>query len=145
MFQLAEINIAKAKGPMDAEVMKVFSDNLEPINQIAESSPGFVWRLKDDSGNATGIQPYDDPDMIINLSVWESIETLKAFMFKTHHIDFLKRKKEWFNDMSEANYALWWVPLGHQPDIEEAKSRLLHLQKNGESKQAFSFKKIYEP
>ena len=143
MFQLAQVNIGKAKGPMDAAVMKEFSDNLDPINQIAESSPGFIWRLKDDSGNATDIQSFDDPDIIINMSVWGSIDDLKNFMFKTHHIDFLKRKKEWFYTMSEANYALWWVPTGHQPDIEEAKSRLLHLQQNGESMHAFSFKKIY--
>ena len=143
MFQLAQVNIGRAKGPMDAAVMKEFSDNLEPINQIAESSPGFIWRLKDDSGNATDIQPFDDPDIIINMSVWESIDDLKNFMFKTHHIDFLKRKKEWFYTMTEASYALWWVPHGHQPDIDEAKSRLLHLQQNGESSHAFSFKKIY--
>ena len=143
MFQLAQINIGRAKGSMDAAVMKEFSDNLDPINQIAESSPGFIWRLKDESGNATDIQSFDDPDIIINMSVWESFDALKNFMFKTHHIDFLKRKKEWFYTMSDANYALWWVPLGHQPDIEEAKSRLLHLQQHGESPHAFSFKKVY--
>lgn len=143
MFQLAQINIGKAKGPMDAAVMKEFSDNLDPINQIAESSPGFIWRLKDESGNATDIQSFDDPDIIINMSVWESLDALKNFMFKTHHIDFLKRKKEWFHNMSEANYALWWVALGHQPDIDEAKSRLLYLQQHGETSHAFSFKKTY--
>jgi hypothetical protein len=143
MFQLAQINIAKARGPMDDAVMKEFSDNLDPINQIAESSPGFIWRLKDESGNATDIQSYDDQDIIINISVWECMEALKNFMFKTHHIDFLKRKKEWFYPMSEVTYALWWVPLGHQPNIDEAKSRLLHLQQHGESPQAFSFKNTF--
>lgn len=143
MFQLAQVNIAKAKAAMDTEVMKEFSDNLDPINSIAESSAGFIWRLKDESGNATDIQPYDNPDIIINMSVWESVDALKNFMFKTHHLDFLKRKKEWFESISEANYALWWVTVRHQPTIEEAKARLLHLQQHGETVQAFSFKQLF--
>jgi hypothetical protein len=143
MYQLAQVNIARAKAPMDTALMKDFSDNLDPINAIAASSVGFVWRLKDESGNATDIQPYDDPDIIINMSVWESPESLKNFMFKTHHIDFFKRKKEWFEPLSEASYALWWVPTGHQPSINEAKARLLQLQQQGETAQAFSFKQLF--
>jgi hypothetical protein len=143
MYHLAQVNIAKAKGPMDGEVMKEFTDNLDPINAIAESSAGFIWRLKDETGNATDIQPYDDANIIINISVWGSIEALKTFMFKTHHIDFFKRKKEWFEPMPEASYALWWVPAEHQPDVDEAKARLLQLQQHGDTAEAFSFKQLF--
>lgn len=143
MFHLAQVNIGIAKGAMDSDVMKVFSDNLDPINAIADSSKGFVWRLKDDGGNATDIVFSDNPNELVNMSVWESVDALKNFMFKTHHIDFLKRKKEWFETPSEATYVLWWIPAGHIPTIEEAKQKLTLIRKNSETAEAFSFKKVF--
>ena len=143
MYQLAQVNIGIAKGAMDSEVMKVFADNLDPINAIAEASVGFVWRLKDDCGNATDIVFSDNPNELVNMSVWESVDDLKHFMFKTHHIDFLKRKKEWFETPSQATYVLWWVPAGHLPSIEEAKQKLSLIRKHGETAEAFSFKKVF--
>ena len=145
MFNLAQVNIAIAKGAMDSEVMKVFSDNLDPINTIAEASEGFVWRLKDEAGNATNIVFSDNPNELVNMSVWQSVDALKHFMFKTHHIDFLKRKKEWFETVTEQTYALWWVPVGHYPSIQEAKDRLTLLNTNGETAEAFTFKTCFEP
>ena len=139
-MQLAQLNIARTKAAMDEPLMKEFVDNLAPINAIAESSQGFVWRLQDESGDATSIQAFDDPSLIVNMSVWESVEALKGFIFKTHHIDFLKRKSEWFDRLEQANYVLWWVPEGYRPDVEEGKERLMHLRKHGESAYAFSFK-----
>ena len=139
-MQLAQLNIARTKAAMDEPLMKEFVDNLEPINAIAESSQGFVWRLQDESGDATSIQAFEDPSLIVNISVWESVESLKAFIFKTHHIGFLKRKSEWFDKLDDANYVLWWVPQGHRPSVEEAKERLMHLREQGESAYAFSFK-----
>jgi hypothetical protein len=120
--------------------MAGFVDNLEPINAIAESSQGFIWRLKDESGDATSIQIEGDPGLIVNMSVWDGVESLKHFMFKTHHIDFLKRKKEWFIPMTEESYVLWWVAQGHIPTIEEAMAKLKLLRQNGETPEAFSFK-----
>ena len=143
MYQLAQVNIGIAKGEMDSEVMKVFADNLEPINAIAEASVGFVWRLKDGAGNATDIVFSDNPNELVNMSVWESVDDLKHFMFKTHHIDFLKRKKEWFETPSQATYVLWWIPAGHLPSIEEAKQKLTLIRKYGETAEAFSFKKVF--
>ena len=140
-MQLAQLNIARTKAAMDEPLMKEFVDNLAPINAMAESSQGFVWRLQDESGDATSIQAFDDPSLIVNMSVWTSVESLKAFIFKTHHIDFLKRKSEWFDSLEEANYVLWWVPQGHRPSVEEAKERLMHLREQGESSYAFSFKR----
>lgn len=142
-FHLAQLNIATALAPMESHVMKDFVDNLEKINGIGEASPGFVWRLKDESGDATSIQVYDDPNIIINLTVWQDPESLKHFLFKTEHAQFLKRKKEWFQPVKEATYVLWWIPQGHVPDVQEAKVKLEHLIANGDSAEAFSFKKLF--
>ncbi len=142
-FHLAQLNIATALADMDSPVMKEFVDNLERINQLGEQSPGFVWRMKDDSGNATAIPVYDDPRIIANLTVWEDPESLKNFLFKTEHAQFLKRKKEWFEPVKEATYVLWWIPAGHQPGLSEAKEKLAWLRQHGESAQAFSFKKLF--
>ena len=144
MFHLAQVNIGIAKGAMDSDVMKVFLDNLDPINAIAEASEGFVWRLKDEGGNATDIVFSDNPNELVNMSVWQSVGALKHFMFKTHHIDFLKRKKEWFETVSEQTYALWWVPVGHYPTVQEAKNKLALLNSKGETEQAFTFKNEFE-
>ena len=141
-MHLAQLNIARPKYPMDSEGMAEFVNNLDPINAIAESSPGFIWRLKDESGDATGIRIFNDPDYIVNMSVWQSPEALKQFMFKTHHIDFLKRKKEWFEPLDGAGLVLWWIEEGHIPTIAEAEERLLHLRHNGETEFAFSFKSL---
>lgn len=143
-MQIAQLNIAKAKFPLDSNEMKEFVDNLDPINMLAEASDGFVWRLQDDNGDATSIQAFDDPSIIVNMSVWQSIDSLKDFMFRTHHREFLKRKSEWFVAMPEDTYVLWWVTTGHIPTIEEAKERLLFLRENGDSPHAFTFKSNFQ-
>jgi hypothetical protein len=139
-MHLAQLNIAKAKYALDAPEIKEFVDNLAPVNQIAESSEGFIWRLKDDTGDAVNIQAFDDPDIIVNMSTWTSVDALKNFMFRTHHKDFLRRKKEWFHNISEDSYVLWWVPTGHTPTVNEAIERLDCLRANGDSPYAFTFK-----
>lgn len=143
-FHLAQLNIATAIAPLDSPEMADFVNNLERINSLGEQSPGFVWRLKDDSGNATDIIAYDDPRIIANLTVWRDVASLKDFVFKTEHAHFLKRKKEWFKADSQATYVLWWIPEGHIPTLEEAKQKLALLRSQGESAQAFSFKKLYD-
>jgi hypothetical protein len=137
---LAQLNIAKAKYSLEAPEIKEFMDNLDPVNQLAELSDGFIWRLKDESGDATNIQAFSDPNIIVNMSVWQSIEALKNFMFRTHHKDFLRRKKEWFYSLPEDSYVLWWVATDHTPSVEEAIEKLEFLRLNGETPQAFTFK-----
>jgi Domain of unknown function (DUF3291) len=145
IYQLAEINIAKMKGVnINDPIMKEFVDNLGSVNALAESSEGFVWRLKDESNNATSLNPYDDEQIIINISVWESIEALEKFTYKTFHTDFLKRRKEWFQMFGKAYFAMWWVPVGHFPSIQEATEKLDYLQKNGPSALVFDFKKKFD-
>lgn len=140
-YQIAEINIARMKGVnINDPIMKEFVDNLNTVNAIAESSPGFVWRLKDDNNNATSINPYDDEQVIINVSVWESIEDLENFMYKTFHSEFLKRRKEWFQRFGKAYVAMWWVPSGQFPTIQQAVERLDYLEKFGATEKVFDFK-----
>lgn len=139
-MKLAQLNIALAKYPLDAPEIKEFVDNLEWVNNIAESSDGFVWRLKDESGDATDIKVFDDPNMIVNMSVWDSVDALKNFMFRSHHRDFMRRKSEWFHRLAEETYVLWWVEDGHVPTLDEALTRLEHLRNKGDTPYAFTFK-----
>ena len=142
--QLAQINVATMVGTdMDDPVMQYFKDNLDRINVIAESSPGFVWRLKDESDNATSFDPYDDPKVIINISVWEDVESLKNFTYKSMHKELVRRRKEWFHHPVKMHYALWWVAKGAYPTIDQAITRLDHIQKNGSSPTAFDFKEPF--
>ena len=142
---LAQLNIAKALYPLESVEMKDFMDNLDPVNAIAESSEGFVWRLQDDSGDATSIHVFDDPNIIINMSVWQSADALKNFMFRTHHRDFMRRKKEWFQVMAEDTYVLWWIEKDSLPTIEQALERLNYLREHGDSPYAFTFKSNFTP
>ncbi|MEZ9953637.1 DUF3291 domain-containing protein [Vibrio splendidus] len=139
-MKLAQLNIALAKYPLDAPEIKEFVDNLELVNGIAESSEGFVWRLKDESGDATNIQAFDDPNMIVNMSVWDSVDSLTNFMFRTHHRDFMRRKGDWFHRLPEDTYVLWWIEEDHIPTLEEAIERLEHLRETGDTPYAFTFK-----
>jgi len=145
-YQIAQINIARMKGVnINDPVMKEFSNNLDRVNELAESSKGFVWRLKDESNNATSINPFDDVQIIINISAWESIEALEEFTYKSFHTEFVRRRKEWFNIFGKAYYAIWWVPRGKNPTIQEAIDRLEYLQKNGPSPHVFDFKNRFLP
>ncbi len=140
-YFIAEINIAKMKGvDINDPIMKEFVENLDAVNQIAEKSEGFVWRLKDENNNATSLNPYNDETIIINVSVWKSIETLENFMYRTFHSDFLKRRKEWFLTYGSAHTAMWWIPEGHIPTMQEAVDKLCFLQTNGPSPNSFDFR-----
>jgi hypothetical protein len=139
-MHLAQVNIGRMLGPIDSPVMADFKANLDPINALAEATPGFVWRLKsDDSGNATDIAFSDDPLEIVNMSVWESLDALKGYVYKSHHLDIFKRRAEWFEKPAQANYALWWIPEGHIPTVAEAKERLEHYRQHGATQYSFWF------
>jgi len=141
MYHIAQINVAKMIGVnINDPVMKEFVDNLDRINQLAENSEGFVWRLKDDNNNANSFNPYNDEQIIINISVWESIETLQNFTYKTLHAGFMKRRKEWFSKYGKVHFAMWWINENELSTVEEAVSRLEHLQLNGPTESAFDFK-----
>ncbi|WP_299211732.1 DUF3291 domain-containing protein [uncultured Aquimarina sp.] len=139
-MQLAQVNIAEMLAPINDPIMEDFVNNLDRINELAEQSDGFVWRLKDDEGNATAITVFDNLFLIINMSVWESMHALFNFTYKTDHVEILKRKKEWFHKMPRMHMAFWYIENGHKPTPEEAKERLYYLQEHGETPYAFSFK-----
>jgi len=139
-MQLAQLNIAKAKYSLDAPEIKDFVDNLDTVNALAEASDKFIWRLTDESGDATSIVAFDDPSILVNMSVWRDVDGLKDFMFRTHHRDFMRRKAEWFEPIIEDSYVLWWIEDNNIPSIEEAKQRLVYLREHGDTPYAFTFK-----
>jgi hypothetical protein len=141
-YHLAQVNIGRIKAPIDSPPIKDFKDNLEPINALAEAQAGFVWRLTGDGDDATDVQAFDDPTLLINMSVWESVEALAAFVYRTGHRDFMRRRAEWF-EPTPIYMALWWVPIGHQPTPAEAVERLALLAKLGPTAEAFSFKQPF--
>lgn len=138
-MHLAELNIARLAQPIDHPDIADFVDNLDRINGLAERMPGFVWRFKDESGNVTAVQAFEDPMVIPNLSVWESAGDLERFVWGTIHRKFYERRDEWFQKMTEHHFVMWWVEEGHQPDLEEAKARLKMLQDRGPSEDAFGW------
>ena len=115
--ELAQLNIGVIRGPIDSPVMAQFVANLDRINVLAERAPGFVWRLQTEEGNATAIRPFDDENVAINLSVWRDVESLNAFVYRSAHVEIMRRRKEWFERMSEAFLVLWWVREGHRPSV----------------------------
>lgn len=145
-YHIAQINIARMKAPLDSEVMAGFVNRLDEINAIADAAPGFVWRLQTDEGNATYLRPFDDDKIIVNMSVWESVESLKDYVYKSPHAELLRGRREWFEEhFSSVFMAMWWVPEGHIPGMDEAKKRLKHLEEHGPSQFAFTFKTVQPP
>ena len=142
-YHIASYNIAKASYPMDDIRMKGFNDAIDQVNAEAERSPGFIWRLQDESGNATNIQIYNDPKMLVNLSVWKSIDDLKDYLYNGDHLAIFVRKKEWFEPMKTAHMVLWWVKAGSIPTAEEGKAKLEYLIEHGASEEAFGFREMY--
>jgi hypothetical protein len=145
-YHLAQLNIARMIGAdINDPIMTEFVAQLAEVNGLAEESAGFVWRLKDDSDNATALNPFDDVQIIINMSVWESIEALEAFVFNGRHLEVMRRRREWFKKFGQAYMVLWWIPVGHEPNLLEAKERLAYLQANGASAYAFDFRQKFRP
>lgn len=143
-FQLAQLNIATLREPLESPSMADFVANLERINALAEQSAGFVWRLKDDAGDATSLRPFGEL-MIVNMSLWTDVESLRRFAFESAHVEILRRRREWFDRMSNAYAVLWWVRRGHRPTLDEASERLAYLRAKGATAHAFTFKDSFPP
>jgi heme-degrading monooxygenase HmoA len=144
-FHLAQVNIARMKAPLESAVMAGFVARLEEINQLADRSPGFVWRLQSTAGDNTYLRPYEDDRILFNLSVWESVDDLRAYAYRSAHVELLKQKQDWFNKFAGAWFALWWLPAGELPSVDEAKKRLAHLEAHGPSPFAFTFRVTFPP
>ena len=142
-WHIAQVNLALPREPLDSPALAEFVAALEPVNALADAAPGFVWRLQDETGDATSIKAFGDERLIINMSVWESIEALWSFVYDGGHLEVMRRRREWMTKLAEIHMALWWVPRGYIPSIEEAEERLEHLQAHGPSERAFTFKERF--
>jgi hypothetical protein len=145
-FQLAQVNIALPRQPLDTPLLADFVDALDPVNAIADASSGFVWRLQTQDGDATAVRGFGDERLIINMSVWRSIEDLRAFVYASHdHRAVMRRRREWFEKLGEAMFVLWWIPAGAIPTVAEAEQRLELLRAHGPTPDAFTFRTHFPP
>jgi hypothetical protein len=144
-FHLAQLNVGRVLHPVDHPAIRPFMDALEHVNRLADSSPGFVWRLQTASGNATDVvHPWSaDRFALVNMSVWTDPEALRQFVYRTQHREYLTRRAEWFEKPSQAHYVLWWVRAGHIPSLEEAAERLEHYRRHGPTAFAFWFVNLF--
>jgi hypothetical protein len=142
---LAQINIARMKGAFEDPVMAGFAARLEELNALADGSDGFVWRLQGGEGNATYLRPFDDDRIIVNMSVWESIEQLRAYVYSSAHAEVLRQRRDWFEKFDRVMIALWWIPAGRIPSVDEGKKRLASIEQQGATPFAFTFKATFPP
>lgn len=144
-WHLTQVNVARPLEPLDAPLLKDFVDALEPVNAVADASPGFVWRLQTDEGDATALRIFGDDSMLINMSVWESVEALRAFVYGAAHVAVLRRRRDWFARLGVPETALWWVPAGTLPTIADAEERLTALRTDGPAPRAFTLREAFPP
>ena len=141
-YQLAQLNVAVMKEPLESPTMADFVANLDRINALAEAAPGFVWRFQTEQGDATAVRPLGD-DTLINLSVWQDMASLSAYVYQPAHVEIMRRRREWFERLREAHVVLWWVAKSHRPGIDEAIGKLEQLRRHGPCEAAFSFRQAY--
>ena len=145
-YHLTQVNLGRIAAPLDNPQMAGFMGQLDTLNALADASPGFVWRFMDELGNATSARPYPEDDRILfNMSVWESVEALTAYVYRSNHAGAMRRRREWFEPFSGPFLALWWVPAGTLPTVADARDRLAHLRAHGPSVQAFTFRQAFTP
>ena len=150
-YVLAQVNIGRLVAPLDSEQLAGFVASLDPVNAVADTAPGFIWRLQTEEGNATSLRVFDedadgaDGGILVNMSVWESVEALAAYVYSDTHRQVLRRRRNWFDRMAEAHLALWWIPRGHFPTTQEAEERVLHLRERGPGPYAFTLREHFPP
>ena len=144
-FELAQLNVGRLLAPVSSARIAGFVAELAPVNAIADQAPGFVWRLQTEAGDATSIRPTQDDLFLINMSVWESIEALRGFTYTTAHVQVLRHRRSWFEQLTFAHLVLWWVSAGHIPTVDEAMDRLERLRRDGPTPAAFTFRTPFGP
>ena len=148
-MHLAQLNVGRLVDDPDSDPVTEFMNALEPINLLGELSPGFVWMLKDDEGvGATGERfpgHEDDERYVVNLTVWEDIESLRHYVSRSGHGMYLRRRREWFEKADEPTVVLWWIEEGHIPDLTEAAEHLARLRRDGPTPQAFDLRTTFPP
>jgi Domain of unknown function (DUF3291) len=144
-YHIAQVNIGRIRAELTDPIMAGFVNRLEEINALADAGPGFVWRLQTNEGNATYLRPFQDERTLLNMSVWKDIESLRHYVYQTAHRELLRQRHAWFERFAGAYSALWWVPMGHIPGIDEAKRRIAHLDAHGPTQFAFLFNSVFPP
>jgi len=149
-YVLAQVNIGRMLEPLESPLLADFVAALEPVNAVADAAPGFIWRLQTEDGNATSVQAFQwdragTAGVLVNMSVWESVEALAAYVYSDAHRQVLRRRRQWFARMAEAYSALWWIPRGHIPTTDEAEGRILHLRESGPTPYAFALREHFPP
>jgi hypothetical protein len=142
-YHLAQVNIGRARAAMDDPLMHGFVSQLAAINALADASPGFIWRLQTEDGDATALRPYEDERILVNMSVWESAAALKEYVYRGDHVAVMRDRRQWFEHFSGIYMALWWIPAGSLPTVDQARQRIDHLQLHGETPYAFSFRRLF--
>jgi len=143
-YELAELNIAAMREPLESPPMAGFVAALDRINALAEASPGFVWRLQTEAGDATALRPLG-AETLVNLSVWRDAASLHGFVYRSGHVEIMRRREEWFERIRETHVVLWWVGAGERPTVDEALARLGRLRASGPTERAFTFKRAFPP
>jgi hypothetical protein len=145
VHHLAQVNVARLRAPMDDPAMREFVAGVAPIHRLAHASPGFVWQLHTDGGHGVCVQPAEGGPIFVNLTVWRDYDALHEFTYRSPHAGFLKRRSRWFAATPQPSTALWWVPAGDTPTVDEALRRLRHLRTHGPTPQAFSLRRRFHP
>ena len=145
-YHLAQLNVGVPRAPVESPDLAGFMAGIIPVNALADAAPGVVWRLEGGDGpGATALRPFG-PDIMVNMSVWETLEALRDFVYRNGpHLDFMRRRREWFHRMAEHHLVLWWIPAGHLPSLDEARSRLDLLRSRGPGPMAFTVREPYDP
>ena len=147
-FHLAQVNIGRFRAPIEDPIMEGFRSQLDSINALADRTPGFLWRLQTEDGNATAVHAFEwdragSAGVLVNMSVWESVEALFEFVYKSRHVDFFRRRRAWFERFGRPYIALWWVPAATLPSAADARERLEYLEAHGPTPYAFTFKQRF--
>jgi hypothetical protein len=149
-YLLAQVNIGRLLEPLDSPRLAGFVAALDQVNAAADAAPGFVWRLQTEDGNATSVQAFrwdqaGSAGVLVNMSVWASVEALAAYVYSGTHREVLRQRRQWFERMAEAYTALWWIPRGHVPTTAEAEDRILALRESGPAPHAFTLREHFPP
>ncbi|HXZ83947.1 MAG TPA: DUF3291 domain-containing protein [Myxococcota bacterium] len=139
-WQIAQANVARMRAPLEDALMEGFRSQLERINALADASPGFVWRLQTESGDATGVRAFEDPLILFNMSVWETLEALHRYVYRSEHVRSLRARRSWFVPLEGPSLVLWWIPAGQRPAVAEGRARLERLRERGLTPEAFTFR-----
>ncbi len=144
-YHLAQVNVARPVAPVGSPELADFVAALAPVNALADAAPGFVWRLQTDDGDATAVPVFGSTELMVNMSVWESVEALADFVFRSAHVGVMRDRRRWFTPMTDAYTTLWWIPAGTLPSVVDAEEHLLHLREHGATPYAFTMREAFPP